>query len=161
MWHPWGCVWTWSLERWLSDNVWESEDGPTRKRLVDRSYFWDGPLCWIDDATVAIWGWGHDDEWLVPAVQIFDVQSGKRLSYFAGPKTTLPRNSPSSMFAQALYFDKYIFAVDDKSGTTVWDVASGERLHHDPALLLVNYHPTSKEFLSIDSDGIKLSRLVE
>jgi hypothetical protein len=33
VWHPVGIPNVWSLERWLTDNVWESEDGPTRIEL--------------------------------------------------------------------------------------------------------------------------------
>jgi hypothetical protein len=46
VWHPLGVVTSWSLERWLTENVWESEDGQSKRDLRCVDYYWDGPLCW-------------------------------------------------------------------------------------------------------------------
>ena len=67
VWHPVGIVASWSLRRWLEDNPWESEDGPTKRDLCARNYYWDGPLCWIGGRTLAVWGYGNDEENLIPA----------------------------------------------------------------------------------------------
>jgi hypothetical protein len=77
VWSPVGFVTSWSLRRWQRDNPWESEDGPSKRSLCGRHYYWDGPLCWIDDRTVAIWGYGNDDENLIPTALLFDVESGR------------------------------------------------------------------------------------
>lgn len=66
VWHPVGALRAWNLPAWLR-NPWESEDGPTSWNLAWRDYFGDGPVCWINAATLAFWGWGKDDDWLVPA----------------------------------------------------------------------------------------------
>lgn len=62
VWSPTGAVVAWDLHRWLRENPWESEDGPSRRPLCWRDYFWDGPLCWVDNDRLAVWGYGTDDE---------------------------------------------------------------------------------------------------
>jgi hypothetical protein len=141
VWAPVGVVATWSLRGWLHGNLWESEDGDSKRRLCWRDYYWDGPLCWVDDTRLAVWGYGRDDEWLVPAVQIFDVVSGERVGWFAGPKGRL-------------VFDKYLFSTDSKDGTAVWDVGSGERLLVDHGVRPVTYHRGSKWFATLPEGGV-------
>jgi hypothetical protein len=140
VWQPVGVVVSWSIDRWLRENVWESEDGESKKALCWRGYFWDGPLCWIDDYHLAVWGYGRDDEWQIPAVCVFDVRTGQQESWFPGPKG-------------ALVFDQHLFSFDEKEGLSVWDVASGERLLAEPNLRPAGYHPTQKTFLSILDKG--------
>ena len=159
VWHPWGIVRSWNLCDWLERNPWESEDGPSLKTLAGRAYFWDGSLCWIDDSTIAIWGWGEDDEWLIPAVRFFDVSVGRELYWFPGPETRPPRAWPPKKLARSLFFDQYLFSVHEERGIAVWDASSGERLLQDPSLAPIQYHPHSKEFLSRTPNGLRLSRL--
>lgn len=148
VWHPVGVVTSWSLRRWIEANPWESEDGPSKRALCDRPYFWGGPLCWIDDRTVAVWGYGNDDENLIPAALLFDVESGRRLSWFAGPDGT---------FA----FDRHLFSYSAKAGTSVWDVTTGERLLHDASFRPSVYHPGAGAFVTLIEEGrLRLSRLV-
>jgi hypothetical protein len=120
-WHPVGIVETWSLRRWVEQNAWESEDGPSKRSLCWRNYFWGGPLCWIDDRTVAVWGYGNNDENLIPAALIFNAESGERVRWFAGP-------------VGAFVFDRYLFSSSPKSGTSVWDVETGEGVLQDASL---------------------------
>jgi len=87
-------VCTWNLVRWRDENVWESEDGLSRHYLCDRAYFWDGPLCWIDNTTLAVWGYGSDDDWLQPAVRLFDVTTGKEQDWFPGPDISPQKRDP-------------------------------------------------------------------
>jgi hypothetical protein len=42
VWGAAGIVTSWSPRWWLEENVWESEDGPSRRRFVQRWYYWDG-----------------------------------------------------------------------------------------------------------------------
>lgn len=147
VWHPLGVVVTWSLPVWLRKNVWESEDGESKRDLCSRGYFWDGPLCWIDDLHVAVWGYGQDDDRLIPAVCIFDVRTGKQDSWFPGPKGSLA-------------FDRYLFSFDEKEGLSVWDVETGERLLSQSSLCPAGYHAGAKSFLSILKNGkVQISRL--
>jgi hypothetical protein len=159
VWHPWGTVRSWNLSDWVEQNPWESEDGPSLKSLAGRAYFWDGPLCWIDGSTIAIWGWGNDADWVIPAVQLFDVRLGRELYWFPGPETRTPRAWPPKKLEPSVFFDQYLFAIHDGRGIAVWDVSSGERLLQDPSLVPIQYHPGSSEFLSRTPNGIRLSRL--
>ncbi len=148
VWHPVGVVTSWSLRRWVGANPWESEDGPSKRALCQRAYFWGGPLCWIDGRTVAIWGYGNDDENLIPAALLFDAETGRRLRWFAGP-------------VGSFAFDRYLFSHSADSGTSVWDVGTGERLLHDASFRPTTYHPGAGEFVTLLGDGrLRLSRLV-
>ena len=73
VWHPVGNPVTWSLERWLSENVWESEDGPSRRDICARAYYWDKALIWLDEKRVAIGGIGDDEQEIIAGARIFDI----------------------------------------------------------------------------------------
>ena len=160
VWHPTGIIRSWSLDAWASGNSWESEDGPTLKQLAWRSYYWDGPLCWIDDETLAIWGWGVDDEWLIPAVRLLDVNSGEQVGWFAGPHVRPTHAWPPKKPVPSLFFDRYLFSVSDEAGLAVWDVGDGHCLLRDSSIAPIHYHPGSKEFLSRSASGFTLTRVV-
>lgn len=53
VWQPIGIIQAWSLERWLTENVWESEDGQSGT-FVDAREDWDYPMCWIGSRHIAI-----------------------------------------------------------------------------------------------------------
>jgi hypothetical protein len=150
IWHPWGEVVTWSLRRWLEDNAWESEDGQTKRRLADAEDYWDRPVCWLDEETLAIYGYGEDEYWIIPAARIYDVVSGDELRWFPGP-------------AGRFFSDRYLYSVHDgmgASGTSVWDVETGERLHQDAAFTPHSHHRRTGTFLTIrPPEGMVVSRL--
>lgn len=150
MWHPVGTVVAWNVARWIRENPWESEDGPSQLNLCERDYYWDGPLCWINERLVAVWGYGDDEVDLIPAVRLFDVVDEKEIGWFAGPEGTL-------------VFDEYLFALSEKQGLTAWDVATGERVLTDPDFHPTHYHRGAKQFLQIDAQQhtFHLGRLVD
>ena len=116
---------------------------------LPRTYYWDGPLCWIDDRRLAVWGYGTDSENLVPAVCLFDVESGRQVRWFAGP-------------SGKLVSDGYLFSTVQESGTSVWDVETGERLLRDPAFCPTSYHNGAKVFLTaLGGARFRLSRLMD
>ncbi|HEY3806421.1 MAG TPA: hypothetical protein VGL61_27645 [Kofleriaceae bacterium] len=144
VWHPVGVIATWSLERWLIDNVWESEDGRSRRELELRDT-WDIPVCWLDDTRLAVWGHGDAS---MDAVDIYDAHTGKLESWFAGPE-----------YAE-LVFDRVLFSLGES--TAVWDVARGACLLRMPLapLGLGRYHAGAKCFATLPRDGrITISRL--
>lgn len=161
VWHPLGYVAAWSIPRWLKDNVWESEDGPTKKALCRRDYYWDGPLCWINGDTVAIWGLGDDDILLVPGVRIFDVRTGEETHSVAGPvggsiKTTMRVKGKEQHFrvsAGSLVFDRWLFSWKEGKPFSIWDLRDGARLLENPDFTPIGYHRGTKEFLSQLPDG--------
>ena len=122
VWHPVGVPTVWDLHRWLEENVWESEDGPSRMSLAHREYYWDHAMCWLDADRVAVGGIGEDDDWMIDGARIIsaverDVSTWRRrhareLGAFAGP---------SGRF----FSDGHrLFSVDD-DGLSVWDVDAG------------------------------------
>src|SRR5262249_31206211 len=133
VWHPLGGVISWSLRRWIEENPWGSEDGLAKRGLWGPDYFLDGPPCWIHERTVAIWGYGNDEENLIPAALLFDVESGRRVRWFAGP-------------IGSFIFDRYLFCSSPDAGTSAWDVATGERLFQDASFRPTTFHPGTGEF---------------
>lgn len=147
IWHPVGAVSTWNLSTWFRTNVWESEDGSSKRYLCYRDYFWDSPACWLSSGTVAVWGFGEDDELMLDAARIFDARTGEELRWFAGP-------------AGRLAYDKYLLAFGEAMGTSIWDAVTGERLLEDADTRPVRYHPGAKAFLSMKETGFTSSWLV-
>jgi len=139
VWHPWGSLRSWSVERWLEQNVWESEDGSSLRELCDRAYFWDGALCWVDATTLAVWGEGRDDDEMLPAVRRFDVATGSSLDWFPEPDVAPHRVWPPRS-GQPGWMVYHLFAISSQHGTGVWDILSGERLLHDGAFVPLRYH---------------------
>ncbi|MBX3159903.1 MAG: hypothetical protein KF773_28295 [Deltaproteobacteria bacterium] len=147
VWHPYGVVIAWSLDAWLDTNVWESEDGPTRRSLAAAAYFWDGPMCWLDGTRLATWGLGEDDP-LLPAIRVFDVPSEREIDWFPGPP------------AGDLVFDGGVLvSLAGDAGTTAWDVDRGTRLLHDAHPAATRFHPTAKTFVAFDRPGLVTARL--
>jgi hypothetical protein len=148
VWHPVGIVATWSLDRWL-ENAWESEDGPSRHDLCQRTYFWDGPWCWLDDRRLAVWGYGHDAEAMLDAVRVFDATTGQEERWFPGPQGELFCDGAILLSASA------------KAGVAAWDLATGARIVGDPAAPpLARFHPTAKTLLALPAEGrVQTSRL--
>lgn len=141
VWQPAGIITSWNLRQWVQENVWESEKGPSYQELCQREYYWDGPLCWINEHALAIWGYGKDDYWLLPAARLFDVRTGKELSWFAGPEKGL------------FTFDGYLFASSKEHGFSAWDVETGERVGAFPDFCPTHYHRGAKQFLALDGQN--------
>lgn len=160
VWHPFGQPVVWNLQAWLHGNVWETEDGPSLKQLTHRDP-WGQPLCWCDDRMLAVWGYEEggtldsnglggygEDPRLVPAVLLFNPVSGDEVRRFAGPRGML-------------FYDGYLFSCSTMVGTQIWDIETGERLHHDPVCRPTRYHPTAKTFLTLLPEGtFRVSQLV-
>lgn len=147
VWHPIGVVVTWSLEKWLNENVWESEDGQSLRGLCDRGYFWNGSLCWLSNSILVVWGQGTDDDCLISAARLFDVATGREIRWFPGPEGKFE-------------FDTFLFSFSEKHGLSAWDVETGEQLFHDPDLTPIRYNHHTKQFLTILPYGkFKVSRI--
>ena len=112
LWHPVGIPSIWSLQEWLIKNVWEAEDGPSRKELCWRTYHWDVAMAFIDNNRVAISGLGDDDEEMQPGARVFDVQAGEEIHAFAGP---------SGLF----FSDGEHLLSSEPDGLHFWDVHQG------------------------------------
>jgi hypothetical protein len=171
VWQPYGVIRIWNLRRWLEENIWGSEDDISTRMFCWREYYWDGPWCWINPTTLAVWGYGDDDHKLIPAVIKYDAKSGDEVQWFGGvvcekeTTTKKPENGvihlPTS-HTRSLFYDQYLLASHYKHGISVWDPDTGERLHADPSFCPTVYHPGAHQFLTLFADGsFRLSRLVD
>ena len=120
VWHPVGIPEAWDLGRWLSENVWESEDGPSKVSLGGRAYYWDHGMCWIDSQRVALEGIGSDDIEIIAGARIFDVteESASRRA-----KELLEFPGPTGQF----FSDGTRLFSADPAGLSIWKLATGAR----------------------------------
>lgn len=160
VWHPVGIPTTWNLEPWITENVWESEDGPTRKATCARDYYWDHSMTWLDDNRIAIAGLGDDDEDMIDGVRIFDLSlpgSGsprwradwpwpRELVAFAGP-------------AGAFFSDGQRLFSSDESGVSCWDVNDGFRTGYFQGFKPTHYHKGAQEFVQLVDDVLVRGRI--
>ena len=137
-WHPLGIPVAWSLERWFSDNVWESEDGSTRVDLCVRESYWDKGMTWLDERTVAVAGIGDDDLDMVEGARIFDVtERGGQKSRW-GSTTDWAREiiafpGPAGRF----FSDGVSLYSSNSSGLSCWNPLDGTHTGH-----VGNFQPT-------------------
>lgn len=146
VWHPVGIPVTWNVERWISDNVWESEDGPTRLALCDRDYYWNSGVAWIAESTVAIGGIGEDDMYMIDGARIFDVTApgsshgqwhrARELRAFAGP-------------AGEFFSDGVWLYSAGRTGLSRWSLDDGARTGHLPEFCPTHYHRGARELVHL------------
>nr|WP_309690252.1 hypothetical protein [Armatimonas sp.] len=161
VWHPVGAVNWWSLRRWLQEDVWESEAVQPTPCIRD---FWGGPICWVDNTTLAVWGYGDMEKWVLPAIRLFDVPTGRELRWFPGPQTSRDKEAfwePTVPFHQGwIVYDEVLFACSSEHGVSAWDVVSGTWRFEDASFYPAAYQRSTKTFLTLLPDGaFQLSRL--
>jgi len=150
VWHPFGMVRTWSVERWLTKNVWESENGPTVRNLSTQED-WEQPICWIGNRTLAAWGEAED----IPTGRLvfgcYDVESGARI------------RTLDISFGNTFAEDGRLFvSKSPDSGVKVWDIASGNRILEDSRVQAIKHHRGAKQFWGFGAKGTHvLSRFVD
>lgn len=125
VWHPFGVPMTFSISAWLDGNPFESEDGPSRRILCDRAYWWNNAMCWIDSTRIAVEGLGEDEEEMVAGARIFDVskvvqqsswrREAEEIASFPGPR--------SKFFSDS----RRLFSADEH-GLNIWDIDDGARV---------------------------------
>jgi hypothetical protein len=151
VWHPIGFPTVWSLERWITDNVWESEDGPTRIELCDREYYWNRPVIWIDSVRVAVEGIGGSDTTMRPGARIFDtsrraLQPGWRMET---PAEMLAFEGPAGLF----FSDGDSLFSSAESGLSKWDLEKGSLIEELPGFSPTHHHRGAGQFLQL-VDGL-------
>jgi hypothetical protein len=141
VWHPAGMPAVWDLNRWLTQNSWESEDGPSRRRLCQRAYYWDKPMCFVVNDLLAIAGIGDDEQAILSGVRLFSTSTGLQVNAFAGP-------------AGELFSDGRRLYSADPDGLRIWDPATG---HHTGTVAGFNptrHHPRTNELAMIDEAAL-------
>jgi len=150
VWHPVGIPSAWSLERWLCDNVWESEDGPSKIDICGREYYWDEGIAWLDNETVALAGIGDDEMHMIDGARVFDITTtakaaapwrstwlcAREISAFAGPA--------GKFFSDGAHLYS---AADD--GLSVWDTKDGVRIGHIEKFRPTHYHAAAGELAQL------------
>lgn len=137
VWHPVGMPHVWSVQRWLADNVWESEAGPSLHWLAQRAYYWNNPMCWLDDQRLVITGIGGDEEAMLAGVRVFDAETGRETAAFAGP-------------TGALFADGRRLYAAAAAGLEMWDPATGERTGAVPGFVPARHHRSTGELACAD-----------
>lgn len=155
IWHPVGVLTSWSLGRWLLENPWESEDGPTKLDLCARDGYWDHAVAWLDDDRVAIAGIGDTEDELIDGARIFDATSrgpaglqwsphlpwARELTAFAGPS--------GQFFAEG----GWLFS-SHESGLSRWDPATGERTGHLAGVQPTHLHRGARELAQLQDGAL-------
>lgn len=159
VWHPVGVPKSWSLEKWFSENVWESEDGPSKKRVCARNYYWDRAVVWLDDTRVVIAGIGDEDTDMVDGARIFDVTAAGE----AGPEWRSDFEWALEITAFAgpagrFFSDGISLYSSDKDCLSRWRVEDGARTGQLQDFEPIHHHRGAGELVQLTETG--LTRLV-
>jgi hypothetical protein len=156
VWHPVGIPTTWSLDRWFSENVWESEDGSTRKDVCARDYYWDHSITWFDDSRVAIGGIGDDDMEMIEGARIFDITASGESSprwrsdwRWAREVTAFP--GPAGEF----FSDGTSLFSSCESGLSRWSIEDGARTGHLPGFYPTHHHRGAGELVQLKESFLR------
>lgn len=151
-WHPVGVPQSWGLGRWLSENVWESEDGLSKKDVCAREYYWDHAITWLDGTKIVIEGIGNDDSKMIAGARVFDItKTGK-----AGPEwrddwewaleiATFP--GPAGKF----FSDGLSLFSSSSEGLTRWRIEDGARTGHLPDFRPAHHHRGARELVELNN----------
>lgn len=152
VWHPTGIPRAWDLQHWCHRNVWESESGPSLRRVAFRDYYWGKAYCWLDEARVAVGGIGDDDVRIVPGARIFDASAPENpcleLKAFAGP-------------AGQFFADRGLLYSTEPGGLSRWDVGTGCRTGLLEGFAPSQFHRGVREFAALEGRELVRCRLVD
>lgn len=158
-WHPVGSDTVWSLDAWMR-NAFESEDGPTRRAVRWAYYLFDAPAAWFDDDSLWLWGFGNDDAQMLHAALLYSASKGELVHWFAGPECDASESAAQRDQRDRWLCDRWLFAVSERSGLSVWDTATGERIAADSNARPWRYDPSAHEFITLGDRSIELTRFV-
>lgn len=155
VWHPVGIPTTWSLEPWTSVNVWESEDGPTRKAICARDYYWDHALIWLDDNRIAVGGLGDDDKDMIDGVRIFDISLSGRGGVRWRADWPWPHELTAFPGPAGLFFSdgERLFS-SDQSGLSRWGINDGFRTGYLQGFNPTHHHRGARELVQVVDDAL-------
>ncbi|MGH9886370.1 MAG: hypothetical protein ACREBE_12625 [bacterium] len=150
IWHPVGVPVVFSLARWHTENVWESEDGPTRLDLCARNYYWDHAIAWLDDHRVVVAGIGDDDAEMIPGARIFDVTQRGNPSPGWSPHLPWARELLAFAGPSGQFFCEggWLFSSSD-TGLSRWDPTTGERTAQLAGFCPTHHHRAARELVQV------------
>ena len=148
VWHPVGVVTVWDLASWES-NPWESEDGPSKRDLCVREYYWNVAMAWISHERIAVQGIGDDEDEMVDGARIFDVTWVEDVEHHGYRRRTAREvfciHAPRGVF---LCDGAYLFS-SHTSGLSRWDLGSRECTGQLPEFNPTHRHHGSGEFVQL------------
>jgi hypothetical protein len=162
VWHPVGVPTTWSLEQWLFENVWESENGASKKDICARNYYWNHAVAWLDDRRVAVAGIGDDDEGMIEGARIFDVTQPGTAGGEWRTDWTWARELTSFPGPAGLFFsDGRCLFSSDATGLSRWDIETGIRTGHRPGFQPTRYQRAAGEFGQLTDSALVLCKITD
>lgn len=141
VWHPVGLPRVWDVRRWRYEDLYEAEDGESARSLRQVSYYWDRPMCWLDNTRLAMAGIGADDEAMIPGVEVYDVRTTALVASFAGP-------------IGRLHCERDRLYASSPDGLQIWDTQTGENTGTVPGFVPTHYHAGSHELAVINDSSL-------
>jgi hypothetical protein len=141
VWAPVGVTWVWDARRWRHGYAYEPEDGGSAHAVRAVNYYWDEPVCWLDERRIALSGIDTDDQLMIPGVEIYNVETEALVTKFAGP-------------AGQLYCDGDRLYSASPAGLRIWDIGTGECTGTVPGFTPARYHHGSAELAAIDGGDL-------
>jgi hypothetical protein len=155
-WQPNGIPSVWSLEEWVHRNVWESEDGPSRREPTWRENVWDCGMCWLDGNRLAIWGLGEEEDLILPGVRIFAIGQDEP---DANPNRPRPLEKSFAGPDGRFFSDgQRLFSVDTK-GLSAWDVEREGRIGQFHGFRPTHANPGTGELAELNDGVLRLWRM--
>jgi hypothetical protein len=124
------------------------EDGPTRRHLCSRAYYWDHGATWLNETTIALGGIGDDDFDMIEGARIFDLAvtgPGAPPGRDREVREVLTFPGPAGTFFSA---GGALFSADS-SGLSRWDPKTGARTGHLPGFRPAWHHRGAGELAAI------------
>ena len=142
VWQPVGIVRVFRLDRWLEGK--RSREDVSDRSLNQTGYWWNGSNLWLDDDTLLVPGLGDDDQRMVDAGVLFQMESERIGACWPGlPCTTVFPDRAGGL----------VYSGGDS--TSVWETSTGDRVAHAPQLVTHGFHPAARHTVGIvDPEGI-------
>jgi hypothetical protein len=153
VWHPVGIPTIWDLRRWILENPWESEDGPSKLDTCARSYYWDRAVAWIGETRIAVAGIGDDDSAMVDGARLFDIpEAGLEGDAWHEDRPVAREIAIVPGPAGSFFSDGASLFSADPTGLSRWDPATGARTGRIATFHPKRYHRGTGELAQI-ADG--------
>lgn len=155
IWGPTGMVAIWELDRWQSENPWESEDGPTRWVCGRDGDYWNHGMAWINEEKLAVGGIGDDGFEMIDGARIFDITStGKPgrhwRSDYPWPREVIAFAGPAGKF----FCDGNWLYSSDQKGLSRWDLETGARTGHLDVFHPTHYHSGAGQLVQLTNNKL-------
>ncbi len=149
VWHPFGCIYSFDLKRWIDGNLWETDASEHMRSYAGWDGWWDSKFLWIDDRRLCIWGAALEEEHDKYSATIFDADTEEELITIHGPTNDI------------LFFDEFLFSGihekgGDKHGLSIYDINDGSILFRNEDIRVDLYVYATKEIVSFHENGILL-----